>query len=53
MVVPRCIALNVDLIATGADIKPLELVMFMRMVKSRTICEQMKSRRSWVKSNPG
>ena len=32
------------MIATGTDIKPLEIVMFMRAVKSRTFFEQMKGR---------
>lgn len=40
---PR-IAVSVDMIATGTDIKPLEIVMFMRAVKSRTFFEQMKGR---------
>src|SRR5213079_3718314 len=40
---PR-IAVTVDMIATGTDIKPLEIVMFMRDVKSRTFFEQMKGR---------
>ena len=40
---PR-IAVTVDMIATGTDIKPLEIVMFMRAVKSRTFFEQMKGR---------
>jgi type I restriction enzyme, R subunit len=40
---PR-IAVTVDMIATGTDIKPLEIVMFMRAVKSRTAFEQMKGR---------
>ncbi|HSO59802.1 MAG TPA: type I restriction-modification enzyme R subunit C-terminal domain-containing protein, partial [Desulfobacterales bacterium] len=31
-------------IATGTDIKPLEIVVFMRAVKSRTFFEQMKGR---------
>ena len=33
-----------DLIATGTDIKPVEIVMFMRSVKSRVLFEQMKGR---------
>ena len=33
-----------DMIATGTDIKPLEIVMFMRSVKSRSYFEQMKGR---------
>ena len=40
---PR-IAVTVDMIATGTDIKPLEIVMFMRVVKSRVLFEQMKGR---------
>jgi len=40
---PR-IAVTVDMIATGTDIKPLEVVMFMRSVKSRGFFEQMKGR---------
>lgn len=40
---PR-IAVTVDLIATGTDIKPIECVMFMRTVKSRVLFEQMKGR---------
>ena len=40
---PR-IAVSVDMIATGTDIKPLEVVMFMRSVKSRSFFEQMKGR---------
>jgi type I restriction enzyme, R subunit len=40
---PR-IAVTVDMIATGTDIKPLEVVLFMRSVKSRGFFEQMKGR---------
>jgi len=40
---PR-IAVTVDMIATGTDIKPLECVMFLRTVKSRNFFEQMKGR---------
>jgi type I restriction enzyme, R subunit len=32
------------MIATGTDIKPIEIVMFMRAVKSRVLFEQMKGR---------
>ena len=32
------------MIATGTDVKPLECVFFMRMVKSRNFFEQMKGR---------
>jgi len=40
---PR-IAVTVDMIATGTDIKPVEIVVFMRSVKSRSFFEQMKGR---------
>jgi len=40
---PR-IAVTVDMIATGTDIKPVEIVFFMRAVKSRGFFEQMKGR---------
>jgi type I restriction enzyme R subunit len=40
---PR-IAVTVDMISTGTDIKPLECLLFMRSVKSRTYFEQMKGR---------
>lgn len=40
---PR-IAVTVDMIATGTDIKPLECVLFLRGVKSRNFFEQMKGR---------
>src|SRR5690606_38411522 len=40
---PR-IAVTVDMIATGTDVKPLELLLFMRDVKSRNYFEQMKGR---------
>ncbi len=38
------IAVTVDMIATGTDVKPIECVMFMRMVRSRNFFEQMKGR---------
>ena len=38
------IAVTVDMIATGTDIKPLECLIFMRDVKSRAYFEQMKGR---------
>ena len=38
------IAVTVDMIATGTDVKPIECVFFMRDVKSRTYFEQMKGR---------
>jgi type I restriction enzyme R subunit len=40
---PR-IAVTVDMIATGTDIRPLEIVFFMRQVRSRLLFEQMKGR---------
>src|SRR2546422_914806 len=40
---PR-IAVTVDMIATGTDVRPLEIVFFMRTVKSRSFFEQMKGR---------
>ena len=40
---PR-IAVTVDMIATGTDIRPIEIVWFMRAVKSRILFEQMKGR---------
>ena len=40
---PR-IAVTVDMIATGTDIKPVEIVFFMRNVRSRNFFEQMKGR---------
>jgi type I restriction enzyme R subunit len=40
---PR-IAVTVDMIATGTDVKPLEVLWFFRTVKSRTLFEQMKGR---------
>jgi len=42
---PR-IAVTVDMISTGTDIKPLECLLFMRDVKSRVYFEQMKGRGS-------
>jgi type I restriction enzyme R subunit len=40
---PR-IAVTVDMISTGTDIRPLECLIFMRDVKSRVYFEQMKGR---------
>ena len=40
---PR-IAVTVDMIATGTDVKPIEIVFFMRNVKSAGFFEQMKGR---------
>ena len=47
---PR-IAVTVDMIDTGTDVKPLEVLWFMRTVKSRTLFEQMKGR--GVPTSPG
>jgi type I restriction enzyme R subunit len=40
---PR-VAVTVDMIATGTDIKPLEALLFLRAVKSRVLFEQMLGR---------
>lgn len=40
---PR-IAVTVDMIATGTDVKPIECLLFMRDVKSKNYFEQMKGR---------
>ena len=40
---PR-IAVTVDMIATGTDVKPLECLLFLRNVKSASYFEQMKGR---------
>ncbi len=40
---PR-IVVTVDMISTGTDIKPLEVLLFMRAVKSANFFEQMKGR---------
>ena len=40
---PR-VAVTVDMIATGTDVKPLECLIFMRNVKSKGYFEQMKGR---------
>ncbi|BCL81706.1 type III restriction endonuclease subunit R [Ktedonobacteria bacterium brp13] len=40
---PR-IVVTVDMISTGTDIKPLEILLFMRAVKSANFFEQMKGR---------
>jgi type I restriction enzyme, R subunit len=40
---PR-IAVTVDMIATGTDIKPLECIIFMRDVKTKNYFDQMKGR---------
>jgi type I restriction enzyme R subunit len=44
---PR-IAVTVDMIATGTDVKPIECLVFLRDVKSRNLFEQMKGRGSRV-----
>lgn len=46
---PR-VAVTVDMIATGTDVKPLEILLFMRDVKSRNYFEQMKGRGTRVVS---
>ena len=40
---PR-IAITVDMVATGTDIKPLECIIFMRNIRSQVYFEQMKGR---------
>ncbi len=40
---PR-IAVTVDMISTGTDIRPIEIVVFLRPVESRVMFEQMKGR---------
>jgi type I restriction enzyme R subunit len=45
------IAVTVDMIATGTDIRPLECLVFMRDVKSRVYFEQMKGRGTRVLSS--
>ena len=40
---PR-VAVTVDMVATGTDVKPLECLLFMRDVRSRNYFEQMKGR---------
>lgn len=44
---PR-IAVTVDMMATGTDIRPLECIMFMRDVKSKLYFDQMKGRGSRI-----
>ena len=43
---PR-IAVTVDMIATGTDIRPLEILLFMRDVKSRSYYEQRPVASDW------
>ncbi len=40
---PR-IAVTVDMIATGTDVKPIEILLFLRLVRSRNYFEQMLGR---------
>ena len=47
---PR-IAVTVDMIATGTDVKPLEALLFMRAVKSRVLFEQMLGRGTRIVSD--
>jgi type I restriction enzyme R subunit len=47
---PR-IAVTVDMIATGTDIKPLEVLLFMRPVQSRVLFDQMVGRATRVISS--
>ena len=47
---PR-VAVTVDMIATGTDIKPLEVLLFMRAVRSRVLFEQMLGRGTRVISD--
>lgn len=47
---PR-IAVTVDMISTGTDIRPLECLIFLRDVQSRTYFEQMKGRGARVISS--
>src|SRR4029077_14331933 len=44
------IAVTVDMIATGTDVRPLECLVFMRDVRSRVYFEQMKGRGTRVLS---
>ena len=46
---PR-IAVTVDMVATGTDVKPIECLIFMRDVKSKNYFEQMKGRGTRVLS---
>jgi type I restriction enzyme, R subunit len=45
------VAVTVDMIATGTDVKPLECVFFMRDVRSASYFEQMKGRGSRTINN--
>ena len=46
---PR-IAVTVDMIATGTDVKPLECLLFMRNIRSLSYFEQMKGRGCRIRS---
>ncbi len=46
---PR-IAVTVDMIATGTDVRPLEVLLFMRNVNSANFCRQMRGRGTRVVS---
>lgn len=46
---PR-IAVTVDMIATGTDVRPIEILLFMRQVRSRGYFEQMRGRGTRVVS---
>lgn len=48
---PR-IAVTVDMISTGVDVKPIEVLIFMRQVKSRLLLEQMIGRGTRTISPP-
>lgn len=47
---PR-VVVTVDMIATGTDVRPLEVLLFMRDVKSRSYFDQMKGRGTRVVSD--
>jgi len=40
------VAVTVDMIATGTDVRPIECVLFLRAIRTRTYFEQMKGRGS-------
>ena len=48
---PR-IAVTVDLIATGTDIRPLEVLLFLRPVSARVLFEQMLGREPALSTRP-
>ncbi|WP_319540954.1 DEAD/DEAH box helicase family protein [uncultured Pseudodesulfovibrio sp.] len=49
---PR-IAVTVDMIATGTDVRPLECLLFMRDVRSKNYFEQMKGRGTRILDHDG